>query len=98
MNSHARKENDIMKKFAALMLGCLLTFQFATAGQSTDADQKWLEAVQKMVANGEKGVSTPNEGRVNLLKEWGAKMGYAVKVTKTESGYSIEISKTLAQR
>ena len=80
------------------MLGCLLTFHFATAGQTAAADQKWLEAVQKMVASGESAVSTPVEGRANLLKEWGTKMGYSIKVTKTETSYRIEISKTLAQK
>jgi hypothetical protein len=51
-----------------------------------------------MVAKGEKTVSTPNADRANLLKEWGGKNGYSVKATKTETGYSIEISKSLAQK
>jgi hypothetical protein len=98
MKLRAMKENDIMKKFALLLLGCSLAFNFASLGETTEADQKWLEAVQKMVAKGEKRVSTPNEARANLLKEWGSKHGYAVKTTKTESGYSLEVSKSLAQR
>ena len=88
-----------MKKLAALLLGCALTFGFATlAGEVKAADQKWLEAVQKMVTKGEKTVSTPNADRANLLKEWAAKNGYSVKATKTETGYSIEVSKDLAQK
>jgi len=87
-----------MKKIAVLMLGCLLTFGLTALGEIKDADQKWLEAVQKMVVKGEKKVSTPNEARANLLKEWGPKNGYSVKVTKAETGYSIEVSKSLAQK
>jgi hypothetical protein len=95
---HAMNEKDIMKKFAVLLLGCSLAFNFAALAETKDADQKWLEAVQKMVVKGENKVSTPNEARANLLKEWGSKNGYSVKATKTESGYSIEVSKGLAQK
>jgi len=91
-------EKDIMKKLAVLLPGCSLTFNFAALGETKDADQKWLEAVQKMVAKGENKVSTPKEARANLLKEWGAKNGYSIKVTKAETGYSIEVSKSLAQK
>ena len=87
-----------MKKLAVLLLGFSLTFTFAALGEVKAADQKWLEAVQKMVAKGEKTVSTPNADRVSLLKEWGGKNGYSVKATKTEAGYSIEISKSLAKK
>jgi hypothetical protein len=91
-------EKDIMKKLALLLLGCSLAFNFAALGEPKDADQKWLEAVQKMVAEGESKVSTPMEVRANLLKEWGSKNGYSIKVTKTETGYRIEVSKSLAQK
>jgi hypothetical protein len=86
-----------MKKFA-LLLGLLLTFNFAALGDSKDDDQKWLGVVQKMVAKGETKVSTPKETRANLLKEWGTKNGYSVKLTKSDTGYGIEISKQLAQK
>ena len=97
-NWSAVNEKDIMKKFAVLLLGCALTFNLAALGETKDADQKWLEAVQKMVEKGEKKVSTPKETRANLLKDWGKKNGYSVKATKTEAGYSIEVSKSLAQK
>ncbi|HOX56223.1 MAG TPA: hypothetical protein P5205_04335 [Candidatus Paceibacterota bacterium] len=88
-----------MKKLAVLLLGYSLTFGFATlAGEVKAADQKWLEAVQKMVVKGEKTVSTPNADRANLLKDWASKNNYSVKVTKTEAGYSMEVSKQLAQK
>ena len=87
-----------MKKLAALLLGCSLTFNFAALGAPQAGDLKWLEAVQKMVAKGESKVSTPSEARANLLKEWAAKQGYSVKATKTATGYSLEVSKNLAQK
>ena len=92
------KDKDIMKKLVVLLLGCLLTFNFAALGEPKAADQKWLEAVQKMVAKGESKVSTPTEVRASLLKEWGSKNGYSVKVIKTETGYSLEVLKALAQK
>lgn len=91
-------DTDIMKKLAVLLLGCCLTLNFAALGGPSEADQKWLEVVQKMVAKGESRVSTPKEVRADLLKEWGNKNGYSVKVTKTEAGYTLEVLKTLAQK
>jgi hypothetical protein len=91
-------EKDIMKKLALLLLGSSLAFNFAALGEPKEADQKWLETVQKMVAKGESKVSTPIEARANLLNEWGSKNGYSVKSTKTETGYRIEVSKSLAQQ
>jgi hypothetical protein len=91
-------EKDIMKKLAVLLLGCSLAFNFAALGETKDADHKWRDAVQKMVAKGENNVSTPSEVRANLLKEWGNKNGDSVKATKTEAGYSIQVSKSLAQK
>jgi len=84
-----------MKKLTALMVGCLLSASVAVAGEPNATDQKWLETVEKMVivgGNGGNVVSTPKESRVSLLKEWAAKKGYSTKVTKTETGYRIEVS------
>jgi hypothetical protein len=91
-------EKDVMKKLVVLLLGCCMTFNLTALGTPKEADQKWLEAVRKMVAKGESKVSTPNEVRADLLKEWGSKNGYSVKVTKTEAGFRIEVSKALAQK
>ncbi len=88
-----------MKRLVLLSLsGLLLTFAFNAVADPTAADQKWLDVVQKMVAKGERQVSTPSTDRVNLLKTWGKEHGYSVKVTKTEAGYKIEVSKQLAQK
>jgi hypothetical protein len=81
-----------MKKITALFLGLLLSASFAFAAEPTAADQKWLQTVEKMVIKGEKKVSTPNQGRVSLLKEWAAKKGYSTKVTKTDSSFFIELT------
>ena len=100
---HSTKAKDTMKKLTVLLLGCLLAVSFAPAGEPSAADQKWIQAVKNMVTKGEKKVATPNEGRVALLKEWALKKGYAVKVTKTDAGFTIEVSgkedgKTVAQK
>jgi hypothetical protein len=85
-------ERNIMKKFAVLLLGSCLITGYAFAGEPTAADQKWLQAVEKLVADGQKKVSTPSQDRANLLKEWAAKNGYSVQVTKTDAGFSLEVS------
>jgi len=92
-----------MKRIAALLLGGLLTTSLVFAAEPSATDQKWLHAVEKMVSKGEMKVSTPIEERVSLVKEWAAKNGYAAKVTKTETGYAIELrakeaGKTIAQK
>jgi len=87
-----------MKKLTALVLGCLLTVTFAVAAEPSEADQKWLTAVEKMVTNGQTQVSTPSETRVALLKEWAGKNGYSVDVTKTDACYRLELSKRIAQK
>ena len=76
----------------------MLAFGLSALGEPQTADQKWLEAVQKIVTKGDGKVSTPNEVRVNLLKDWAGKNGYAVKVTKTDASYTVQITKTLAQK
>jgi len=87
-----------MKKLTALTLGCLLMINFAAIGETSSADQKWLEVVQNKVEKGERRVSTPNESRVQLIKDWAAKQGYAAKVTKVEGSYRVELSKGLVQK
>ena len=78
----------------ALFLGSGLAFADTAA---TEADQKWLQAVEKMVAAGQTKVSTPSETRVSLLKEWAEKKGYAASSSKTGNGYQIELSKSVAK-
>lgn len=84
-----------MKKLALLV--AVLTFCVAASAEPTAADQKWLEAVQKMVAAGQTKISTPNQERVTLLKNWAGGQGYSVEVVKTDAGYRIELTKHLAR-
>jgi len=87
-----------MKKIAIAALSCLLTLGFAFAGGTTSADQKWLLAVEKMVADGQTTVSTPNKERMNLLKEWADKKGYSVEVTESDASYRLRLSKSVAKK
>jgi hypothetical protein len=94
-----REQYRNMKKLALLVLsGVLLSFNFTASAETKEADKKWLNAVEKMVAKGESKVSTPSEERTNLVKTWGKENGYSVKVTKTATGFAIELSKNLAQK
>jgi rRNA maturation endonuclease Nob1 len=86
-----------MKKFVAIMAGCLLLGGFSAMAEPGATDQKWLTAVQKMVEDGQTRVSTPSEERVKLLKEWAAKQGLSVEVTKTDAGFSIKLQKKVAK-
>ena len=89
-----------MKKTILLACGCLLGFNLAFAGQiQTDnpADAKWLAAVEKKITSGANEVTTPSEPRTQLLKDWAAKNGYSVKITKVESTYSVEFSKLVVK-
>jgi rRNA maturation endonuclease Nob1 len=81
-----------MKILAALSLSCLLAAGSVVAGETNEADQKWVQVVEKMVANGDRKITTPSETRVNLLKDWAAKNGYSLSVTKTDTGFSVEVS------
>lgn len=85
-----------MKKIIALVCGCLLTASVVMAAEATEADQKWLSAVSKMVESGKTEISTPSEVRANLLKEWAGSKGFTVALSKTDSSYKVQVSKHLA--
>jgi hypothetical protein len=87
---------NIMKKIIALACGCLLTAGVTLASEPSDADQKWLTAVSKMVESGKTQISTPSEARANLLKDWAGNQGYSVAVSKSDSSIKLELSKRLA--
>jgi hypothetical protein len=82
-----------MKKFTVVLMGCMLTLAMTAIAEPSEADQKWLKAVEKMLAKGEKKVSTHDESRVKLLKEWAKKEGYDLEVTKVDEGFRVEFSK-----
>jgi hypothetical protein len=88
-----------MKKILALTCGLILGLNSALAAAPSEADQKWLTAVQQKIAQGDTKVSTTSEPRVTLLKEWAVKNGYTVKVTQSEGFHRVELSKaSLAQK
>ena len=87
-----------MKKPILLAVTGMAAMNLVVAGQAvSEADQKWLAAVEKMVAKGEKSISTPVEARTQLVKDWAKKNGYTVTVTKTGSSYRVEFSKAVAK-
>lgn len=79
-----------MKKLITLISACLLT-GISYAGELSKADQKWSEAVQKMIAAGAATISTPVESRAKLAKELADKRGRESKVEKTDKGYRIVV-------
>jgi len=86
-----------MRKLVVITAMGLLVACYCSLAESSPADQKWLTIVQKMVEEGQTKVSTPSEERVKLLKEWAAKQGLSVEVTKTDAGFSIGIHKQVAK-
>jgi hypothetical protein len=91
------EKESTMKKLIALATACVLFAGMALAGQPSEANQKWLEVVQKKVAGGQTRISTPLEERAALLKDWAAKNGYNISVTQSEKGYRLQLTKHLAQ-
>jgi hypothetical protein len=87
-----------MKKLYILLLGIGLLVTPALADNTTDADQKWLAAVAKMVEQGISTVSTPSEERVTLAKNWAASKGFGTDIKKTAQGFQVTFSKSLATK
>ena len=87
-----------MKKLFALTTACILFAGLAFADQTNEADQKWLEVVQKKITEGQTKVSTPIAERVTLLKDWAGKNGYTIAVSQSENGYRLELAKNVAQK
>lgn len=87
-----------MKKIMAIACVGLLSISAMLATETNPGDQKWLTAIEKKVAQGDTKISTPSQERVNLLKDWAGKNGYSTTVTKSDGGYRVELSKSLAQK
>jgi len=81
-----------MKKLTVLSVGFLLAFNFLAVAGPSEADQKWLQTVEKMVTKGETKVSTSSEDRVTLVKDWAEKKGYSVTVIKSEKAFRLELT------
>lgn len=93
INNHS---STFMKKFLSIAVGLLLAGNLLAADTTTTAaDQKWLSAAQKLVKTG-RTISTPSQVRLALVKEWAKKEGFTVAVTKTETSYQVQASRSLA--
>ena len=79
-----------MKLFTSLMVGCLLA-AFTCAAETTDADKKWSEAVQKIIAAGPTTLSTPSASRAELAKSLAEKAGRKCEVERVAAGYKIVV-------
>lgn len=86
-----------MKKLSVLLLGMSLLTSVALAENVSEADQKWLSVVEKMVSEGKTTVSTTTDDRVTLAKNWAMKKGYLAEVAKTDKGFKVTFSKVFAQ-
>ncbi len=87
-----------MKKIVVLTFSTILALNLLSAEQTvSNADQKWLVVVEKMVASGQTQITTPVEARTQLLQDWAKKNGYSIKITKTESTYRVQFFKDLAK-
>lgn len=76
----------------------MLSLNLLAADQMVSAaDQKWLGAIEKMVANGQHEISTPVAARIQLLQAWAKKNGYTVELTKTDAAFRIRLSKDIAK-
>lgn len=86
-----------MKKLSVLLLGIALLGGAAFAENVSEADQKWLSVVEKMVGEGKKEISTTSDARVTLVKNWAVKKGYSADVAKTEKGFTVTFGKGIAK-
>jgi hypothetical protein len=75
-----------------LLLGVsLVTAMTCNAGELSDADKKWSQAVESKIAQGATTISTPSKSRAKLAKELADKHGRPSQVRKTDTGYRIVV-------
>jgi hypothetical protein len=92
-----RKTELYMEKTIVAIASLILIACNVVLADSSAAVQKWLGAVQKMVAQGQTKVSTPNEERVKLIRDWAEKHSYSVTVTEADIGFRLEITRAIAK-
>ena len=73
--------------FVLLLTIATLTHSGAFAAEVSEADQKWVATVQKLVATGTTKLTTQSRARVELIKTLEKKLGKKVRAEKTESGF-----------
>lgn len=87
-----------MKTIKLLSGICLLTAMTCVAGELSEADKKWSQAVEAKIAQGDTTISTPSESRAKLAKELATKQGRSCKVEKTDTGFRIVLEKAKAKQ
>ena len=86
-----------MKKTILAAASLLLIAGNIAIAEPTAADQKWLTVVQKMVEQGKTQFSTTSQDRVELAKNWAQKNSYSVVIKKTDAGFKLEFSRSVAK-
>ena len=86
-----------MKRIIVTFATVLLLAGSVASASPSPRDQKWLETVQKMVEKGHTRIVTPSKERLDLLKGWASKQGLSVQVTRTDTGYKIEVARSLVK-
>ncbi len=76
-----------------LIAVCLLTATASYAVESSEADKKWSDAVEKMIVAGPATISTPDENRAKLAQKLATKHECVSKIEKTQTGYKITVQK-----
>lgn len=78
-----------MKKLSLLLVAGLLTAFVASAGELSEADQKWSAAVEKMIEKGTEKISTPDANRAELAVKLAKKFNRTATITKREKNYEV---------
>lgn len=87
-----------MKKYLAIVFGLSLVASASFAANLSDADQKWLAAIDKKIQQGQTEISTPSEARLTLLKTWAAGKGFSTQVQKSGQNYRVTLVKEVAAK
>jgi hypothetical protein len=80
-----------MKTLQLLLLGFVLVVPAFATETVSDADKKWSEAVEKLIAAGNTTISTPVEKRVEIARKLAEKAGRKVEVVRAENSYRITV-------
>lgn len=80
-----------MKKLHLFLLGFALVVPAFAAETVSDADKKWSDAVEKMIAAGSTTISTPVEKRVAIARQLAEKAGRKVEVVQIDKSYRITV-------
>ena len=81
-----------MKKIIAVLAAGLLTASTLFAGEVSEADKKWSQAVEKMIEKGTDKISTPDSNRADLAVELAKKLNRTATITKKEKTYEVTFS------